>query len=75
MTLYEEITSLVRKVTDDALYSAKEKGELEFDNIPDYLIEEPRDKSFGDFSVNAAMLMAKQAKRAPRDIANTLVPT
>lgn len=73
MTLYEEITSLVRKVTDDALYSAKEKGELEFDNIPDYLIEEPRDKSFGDFSVNAAMLMAKQAKRAPRDIANTLV--
>lgn len=72
MTLYENITNLVKKVTDDALNLAKEKGELEFNSIPDYLIEEPRDKSFGDFSVNVAMLMAKQAKRAPRDIANIL---
>lgn len=73
MTLYENITGLVKEVTDNALNAAKEKGELEFETIPDYLIEEPRDKSFGDFSVNAAMLMAKQAKRAPRDIAGILV--
>ncbi len=73
MTLYEDITSLVRSVTNGAIHLAKEKGELEFDNMPDYLVEEPKDKAFGDFSVNAAMLMAKQAKRAPRDIANLLV--
>lgn len=73
MTLYENITGLVKKVTNDALYTAKKEGALDFEEIPAYLIEEPRDKSFGDFSVNAAMLMAKQAKRPPRDIANLLV--
>ena len=73
MTLYEDITGLVRNVTDGAIHSANQKGELAASSVPDYLIEEPKDKNFGDFSVNAAMLMAKQAKRAPRDIANILV--
>ncbi|MBO5930099.1 MAG: arginine--tRNA ligase, partial [Clostridia bacterium] len=73
MTFYENITGLIKNVTDTALNLAKEKGELQFDTIPSYLIEEPRDKSFGDFSVNAAMMMAKQAKCAPRAVAEILV--
>jgi len=73
VTFYENITGLVKNVTDTALNLAKEKGELSFESIPDYLIEEPRDKSFGDFSVNAAMMMAKQAKCAPRAVAEILV--
>ena len=73
MTLYEDITGLVRNVTDGAIHLANQKGELAARSVPDYLIEEPKDKNFGDFSVNAAMLMAKQAKRAPRDIADILV--
>lgn len=73
MTFYENITGLIKKVTDDAINLAKEKGELNIENIPDYLIEEPKDKTFGDFSVNAAMMMAKQAKCAPRDVAAVMV--
>ena len=73
MTLYEETKGLIKIVTEDALATAKEKGLLQYEEIPAYLIEEPREKSFGDFSVNAAMLMAKQARMAPRAIADIIV--
>ena len=73
MTLYEETKKLIQTVTEEALLAAKEKQLLSFEEIPSYLVEEPRDKAFGDFSVNVAMLMAKQARKAPRDIANMLV--
>jgi len=73
VTLYEETKAFIKSVTDKALELAKEKGEIDFSSIPDYAIEEPREKEFGDFSVNTAMLMAKEARRAPRDIANIIV--
>ena len=73
MTLYEQTKAAIREVTNKALDTAKSKGEIDFSAIPDYAIEEPREKEFGDFSVNAAMLMAKEARRAPRDIANIIV--
>ncbi len=73
MTLYEQTKNTIKTVTDEAIKLSKEKGELNFEEMPEYLIEEPREKEFGDFSVNAAMLLAKQARRAPRDIANIIV--
>ena len=73
MTLYEQTKAFIKEITDSALNQSKEKGEIEFNTIPDYAIEEPREKDFGDFSVNTAMLMAKEARRAPRDIANIIV--
>ncbi len=42
-------------------------------SVPKYIIEIPRDKENGDFSANAAMLMAKEAKCAPRAVAEKLV--
>ena len=36
-------------------------------------IERPRDPSFGDWSSNAAMLLAKPLARKPRDVADALV--
>ena len=73
MTLYEQTKAFIKEVTDNALNSAKEKGEIEFSFIPDYAVEEPREKEFGDFSVNAAMLMARAAHAAPRAIAEKIV--
>ena len=73
MTLYEETRGLIQKVTEDAIWAAKGKGLLSFEEVPAFMIEEPRDKAFGDFSVNAAMLLAKQAKMPPRAIADTIV--
>ena len=37
------------------------------------VIEPPKDKQFGDMSVNVAMMLAKQAKKAPRAIAEDIV--
>jgi len=36
------------------------------------VIEPPKDKKFGDMSVNVAMMLAKQAKKAPRAIAEDI---
>ncbi|MEZ4278131.1 MAG: arginine--tRNA ligase [Myxococcota bacterium] len=39
------------------------------DPLPDFAIEVPRQKEHGDFSCNAAMLLAKRLGRKPREIA------
>ncbi|KAB1440883.1 arginine--tRNA ligase [Pseudodesulfovibrio senegalensis] len=36
------------------------------------VIEPPKDKQFGDMSANVAMMLAKQAKKAPRQIAEDI---
>ncbi|MEO0321091.1 MAG: arginine--tRNA ligase, partial [Pseudomonadota bacterium] len=54
-----------------AMSSAGElPGELDLTRVT---VEPPRDPSHGDVSTNAAMLLAKQAKSKPRDIADKLV--
>ncbi len=73
VTVYELTKNTLREWIDAALNAAKEKGEINFSEIPDYVIEEPREKEFGDFATNAAMLMAKEARMAPRKIAETIV--
>ena len=73
MTIYEQTKASIRKVIDDALEAAKTQGDLCFESIPDYVIEEPREKEHGDFATNAAMLLARQAKKAPRVIAEAIV--
>ncbi len=42
------------------------------DPLPDFAIEIPRQKEHGDFSCNAAMLLAKRIGRNPREIAADL---
>jgi arginyl-tRNA synthetase len=37
------------------------------------LLERPRDPAFGDWATNAAMVLAKQLGRKPRDLATTLI--
>lgn len=39
---------------------------------PDFTVEVPREAAFGDFSANLAMLLARSARKNPRDIANLL---
>ncbi|MGO4781081.1 arginine--tRNA ligase, partial [Lysobacter sp. 2RAB21] len=40
---------------------------------PDYVIERPKNRGQGDFSTNAAMLLAKPARSNPREIAQKLL--
>lgn len=55
----------------DALRAA---GTLPADLVtPDFVIEQPKDRSHGDFSTNAAMLLAKPARSNPRALAQALL--
>lgn len=40
--------------------------------LPDYVVEEPNQPDHGDFATNAAMVLARFLKKAPRDIAAML---
>ena len=42
------------------------------DALPEFAIEVPRQKEHGDFSCNAAMLLAKRLRKKPREIAEEL---
>ena len=57
----------------DAAMAAKANGQLNIETIPDFVVEIPRDKTHGDFAANIAMLLAKQARKAPRMIAQDII--
>ncbi|KGX93852.1 arginyl-tRNA synthetase [Pontibacillus halophilus JSM 076056 = DSM 19796] len=43
------------------------------DEIPEVVLEQPKDKTHGDYATNMAMQLARIAKKAPRAIAEDLV--
>ncbi|WP_188456866.1 arginine--tRNA ligase [Virgibacillus oceani] len=43
------------------------------EEIPDIILEKPKDKAHGDFASNIAMQLARIAKKAPRQIADEIV--
>lgn len=47
---------------------------LEAEEVPEILLEVPKDKKHGDYSTNIAMQLARVAKKAPRQIAESIVP-
>ena len=73
MTIYEETKAEIKNRLDEAMNRAREAGTISFETIPDYIIEEPREKEHGDFAANAAMLLARQAKKPPRVIADAII--
>lgn len=73
MSLYENIKIKIMNQLNKAADSAKAAGELNFEELPSYVLEEPRERQHGDLATNLAMVLAKQAKRSPRDIAAILI--
>ncbi len=56
-----------------AIKAAQASGELELTSVPEIGLEVPRDTSHGDFASNIALVTAKAAKRAPREVAQIIV--
>jgi len=56
-----------------ALATLKSDGVVPDDCDPDISITRTRDPSHGDFATNLAMVLAKPAKKSPRDIAQALI--
>ncbi|MDI6604716.1 MAG: arginine--tRNA ligase [Thermoanaerobacteraceae bacterium] len=65
----DEIKDMVIK----SIKKAVDSGLMSIEEIPEIEIEEPKEKQYGDFAINTAMIMAKQAKMAPRKIAEIIV--
>ena len=62
----EKVLSALRALSDEGALPA----ELETGNVS---VEPPRDPSHGDVTTNAAMVLARQAKEPPRDLARKIV--
>ncbi|MBF6026077.1 arginine--tRNA ligase [Lysobacter niastensis] len=64
----------LRALVAQAIDALRAAGTLPADlPTPDFVIERPKTRAQGDFSSNAAMLLAKPAKSNPRAIAQALV--
>lgn len=72
MNIIEKVKNEINLEINQALLRLKEKGSLSFNSVPDFALEVPREKSHGDFATNIAMLLTKEAKKNPREIANLL---
>ncbi|MBY8977703.1 arginine--tRNA ligase [Rhodobacteraceae bacterium NNCM2] len=70
MNLFADIKTLVT----DTLAVMAEEGALPADlDLSNITVEPPRDAGQGDMATNAAMVLAKQARMKPRDLAEELV--
>ncbi|SFQ02663.1 arginine--tRNA ligase [Salibacterium halotolerans] len=69
MNVVEQIKEQLKQETADAAVKA---GLVSKDELPEVVMETPKDKEHGDFATNLAMQLAKTAKKAPRLIAEDI---
>jgi arginyl-tRNA synthetase len=62
----------VKKQIVSALTRAKENGDLSLPEMPEIIIEEPKDEKLGDFATTLAMQLARSEKKNPKVIAETI---
>ncbi len=56
-----------------ALTDAVAEGELRLDELPPLVLEVPSDPKFGDLASNVALVLARQAGRPPRALADVIL--
>lgn len=61
------------KILSDAISRLQADGTLPADTQPALIVERTRDRAHGDFACNIAMMLAKQAKSKPRELAEKIV--
>jgi arginyl-tRNA synthetase len=70
----EKVRAGIVRAIREAAAKARDRGQLVYEELPEFVLEVPREKEHGDFATNIAMLLAKQAKMAPRQVAEVLKP-
>ncbi|MBT4812314.1 MAG: arginine--tRNA ligase, partial [Thiotrichales bacterium] len=63
----------LQQLIEAALSQLCNDGTLQLETLPTALVERTRDRTHGDFATNMAMVLAKQAKRNPRELAQLLL--
>lgn len=71
-SVLENVKNNIIKAIEQAAQKARDEGKLGFDTLPAFVLEVPREKEHGDFATNIAMLLTRQARMAPRQIAETI---
>jgi arginyl-tRNA synthetase len=70
MNIVEELQGKLKEEIKGAVVKAGLAAE---DQIPEVILETPKDKTHGDYATNMAMQLARIAKKAPRAIAEEMV--
>ncbi|MFT8319255.1 MAG: arginine--tRNA ligase [Sporolactobacillus sp.] len=70
MTIVEQVKEQLKEEIKQAVVKA---GLAEEEQIPDVVLEAPKEKAHGDFATNMAMQLARIARMSPRKIAEKLV--
>jgi arginyl-tRNA synthetase len=70
MNIVEQVQERLKAEIKDSVVKA---GLATEEQIPDVVLETPKDKANGDYSTNMAMQLARVAKKAPRMIAEEIV--
>ncbi len=71
MNIYKTISEKIQQKLQNVPELSAVPGRDIWNNI---VVEVPKNRSFGDFSTNVAMVLASELKKNPREIANSLVP-
>ncbi|MFW6126738.1 MAG: arginine--tRNA ligase [Thermodesulfobacteriota bacterium] len=63
---------LLRRLITASLNQAREAGTLAIAALPAFEVDTPKQSGHGDFATNAALILASQAKKPPRQIAEMI---
>ncbi|MCZ0703637.1 arginyl-tRNA synthetase [Natronobacillus azotifigens] len=70
MNIMQEMEERLKTEIKNAVTKAKLATEAE---MPEIILEKPKEKAHGDYATNIAMQLARVAKKAPRQIAEQLI--
>lgn len=73
MNIIEDTKSALRQAVIAACQKAMADGTLQEAELPDFVIETPKDEKNGDFSTNVAMQLTRIMRQNPRKIAEAIV--
>ncbi|WP_226581488.1 arginine--tRNA ligase [Halobacillus litoralis] len=67
------VEQMEQKLKDEIVRSVLAAGLAAEEELPEVVLEQPKDKAHGDYATNMAMQLARVAKKNPRAIATELV--
>jgi arginyl-tRNA synthetase len=67
------LKNLIKENLENAFQKCRIEGVLKSNDMPDFSVEVPRNKEHGDLAANLAMILAKQEKMPPRQVAEALI--
>ncbi len=63
----------IARIIDDALRRAIVEGRVSVERLPPIILERPRREEHGDFATTIAMVLSRQARCSPRELAGIIV--